>query len=132
MPLIALILGIILIVAAVRNSQGALYSALEQDVPKFVIWGAAIIAVGAIGAIPGLKTVSRWLLALVVIVLIVNNYQKLVTGFQNAWQKSPSNDHQPGNTSSGANGNSAATGNASNPFGIITNSAGQIVSGVAQ
>lgn len=95
MGLIALVIGITLIVAAVRNSQGALFTALEADVPKFVVWAAAIIAVGAIGAIPGLKPVSRWLLALVIIVIIINNYKKLVTGFQNAWQKSPTGDVQP-------------------------------------
>ena len=113
MGLIALFIGIILIVSAVRNSQGALFGALEQDVPKFVVWGAAIIAVGAIGVIPGLKPVSRWLLALVIVVIVVNNYQKLVKGFQNAWQNSPQNDNQPATTSSGTSSNSAATGAAS-------------------
>lgn len=92
MGLIALAIGIVLIVAAVRNSQGALFTALETDVPKFVVWAAALIAVGAIGAIPGLKPVSRWLLALVIVVLVVNNYKKLVTGFNDAWQKSPTSD----------------------------------------
>jgi hypothetical protein len=109
MSLIALIIGLVLIIAAVRNSQGALFTALEADVPKFVVWAAAIIAVGAIGAIPGLKPVSRWLLALIVVVIIVNNYKKLVTGFQDAWQNSAKTD-QPANTSSGASATSAATG----------------------
>lgn len=111
MGLIALFLGIVLIVAAVRNSQGALFTALELDVPKFVVWAAAIIAVGAIGAIPGLKPASRWLLALVVIVLIVNNYAKLTKGFSDAWQNSAKGD-AAGNTSSGASATSASTGNA--------------------
>lgn len=110
MGLIALIIGIVLIVAAVRNSQGALFTALELDVPRFVVWAAAIIAVGAIGAIPGLKPASRYLLALVVIVIIVNNYQKLTKGFQDAWQNSAKGDAQPATTSSGASGTSAATG----------------------
>jgi hypothetical protein len=131
MGLIALFIGIVLIVAAVRNSQGALFSALEADVPKFVVWAAAIIAIGIIGAIPGLKPVSRWLLALVIVVIVVNNYQRLVTGFQNAYQKSPTGD-QPGNTSSGASASSAASGNASNPFGIVIGQGGSILSGVAQ
>jgi hypothetical protein len=107
--LIALFLGIILIVAAVRNSQGALFTALEADVPKFVIWAAAIIAVGAIGAIPGLKPVSRWLLALVIVVIIVNNYAKLTKGLQDAWQKSAAGDTQPVQASNGESGNSTAT-----------------------
>jgi hypothetical protein len=109
--LIALFLGVILIVAAVRDSQGALFSALEQDVPKFVIWGAAILAVGAIGAIPGLKGPSRLLLALVITVLIVNNYQKLIKGFQNAWQKPPA--PVSAQTASGGSADGQATGAAS-------------------
>ena len=48
-----------------------------------------ILAVGAIGLIPGLKGPSRLLMGLVITVLIVNNYQKLIKGFQNAWQKPP-------------------------------------------
>ena len=126
MALFALIIGLILIVAAVRNSQGDLFSALETDVPKFVVWAVALLAIGALGYVPGMKIVSRWLLALVLVVLIVNNYQKAITGFQNAWQGA-AKQAQPGNTSSGASGSSAASGNASNPFGIILNSAGQIV-----
>jgi len=113
MGLIAIFLGIVLIVAAVRNSQGALFTALQLDVPKFVIWAAAIIAVGAIGAIPGLKPASRWLLALVVLVLIVNNYAKLTKGFSDAWQGANAQGAAgAANTSSGASATGAATGNA--------------------
>lgn len=115
MGIIALAIGIILIVSSVRNSQGALFTALETDTPKFVVWAAAILAVGAIGVIPGLKPVSRWLLALVIVVIVVNNYQKLVTGFNNAVKQSPTGDTPPGNTSSGASGTVAASGNATVP-----------------
>lgn len=112
MGIIALAIGIILIVAAVRNSQAALFTALEADVPKFVIWAAAILAVGAIGAIPGLKPVSRWLLALVIVVIIVNNYQLLVSGFQNSVKNAPQNANTA-QTSSGGSATGAATGAAS-------------------
>lgn len=125
MGLIALFIGIVLIVAAVRNSQSALFTALEADIPKFVVWAAAIIAVGAIGAIPGLKPVSRWLLGLVIVVIIVNNYAKLTKGFQDAWQNSATGDTQAANTSSGASGTSAATGNAA----IATQANGILSSG---
>lgn len=115
MGIVALFIGIILITSAVRNSQGALFTALGTDVPKFVVWGAAILAVGAIGIVPGLKPASRWLLALVIVVLVVNNYQKLVKGFQDAWQNPPK-PSAPATTSSGESGNSAATGRgAQNP-----------------
>ena len=85
----ALIIGVVLIVAAIRNSQGALFAALGQDVPAFVVWAAAIFALGAIGFIPNLRPVSRGLLALVLVVLVIRNYKQILSGFQNAWQHPP-------------------------------------------
>ncbi len=84
MIFVLLLLGLILIVAAIRNTQGTLFTALGADVPAFFVWGAAILALGAIGFIPGLKPVSRGLLALVLVVLVLHNYQGIISGFQNA------------------------------------------------
>lgn len=89
MTFFALIIGIALIVAAMRNSQDALFSAIGTDVPNFIVWAAAIFALGAIGFVPGLKPVSRALLALVITVLIVTNYKKIIAGFENLWQHPP-------------------------------------------
>ena len=44
MILVALMIGILLVVAAIRNSQASLFSALATDVPQFVVWAAAILA----------------------------------------------------------------------------------------
>lgn len=81
MLLVALLIGAVLIVSAIRNSQATLFSSLAEDVPGFVVWGAAILAVGAIGYIPGLKPASRGLLALVIVVIIMDNYQAILSGF---------------------------------------------------
>jgi hypothetical protein len=89
MVLVALLIGAVLIVAAIRNSQGDLFTAIAKDVPEFVVWGAAIIAVGAIGFISGLKPVSRGLLALIVVVLVLRNYKAILNGFQSAWKEPP-------------------------------------------
>jgi hypothetical protein len=96
----ALIIGVILIVAAVRNSQGSLFSALGQDVPAFVVWASAIFALGALGFVPGLKPVSRGLLALVLVVLILRNYKQILSGFNNAYQNPPA--YAPGKADSAA------------------------------
>ena len=82
MSLVALIVGVVLIVSAIRNSQGALFTALGTDVPAFVVWGAAILALGMIGFIPGLKPISRGLLALVFVVIVVRNYAGIIAGFK--------------------------------------------------
>jgi len=106
--LIALVLGIVIIVAAIRNSQGALFSALGTDIPGYVIWAAAIFAVGVVGYIPGLKNVSRGLLALVIVALILNNYQKILAGFQSAWQHPTPSAPTPGTSASGVGGSPAS------------------------
>jgi hypothetical protein len=82
--LVALMIGIILVVAAIRNSQASLFSALATDVPQFVVWAAALLALGMIGFIPGLKPISRGLLALVIVVIVLRNYSGIISGFQAA------------------------------------------------
>jgi hypothetical protein len=83
MILIALLIGAVFLVAAIRNSQAALFQALGQDVPAFIVWGAAIFAVGALGFVPGIgiKPVARGLVALVLIVIILSNYSAILAGF---------------------------------------------------
>lgn len=113
MILVALFIGAILVVAAIRNSQGALFTALYNDVPAFVVWAAAIFAIGAVGFIPGLKPVSRGLLALVILVIVLNNYQNIIKGFQDAWQnptKAGTTANSGSNSSSGTAPTSSQTG----------------------
>lgn len=81
MILVVLTIGIIILVASLRGTHAALFAAIGTDVPGFVVWAAAIVALGAIGFIPGLKPISRGLLALVVVVLVFQNYQPILQGF---------------------------------------------------
>lgn len=85
MILFLVIIAAVLIVAAIRDTQGDLFAAIREDVTAFGTWGAALIALGLLGFIPGVKPVSRALLGLVIVVLFVNNYQSIVSGFQKAW-----------------------------------------------
>jgi hypothetical protein len=92
MILVALVIGAIVVIAAIRNSHRALGAALMQDVPAFMVWGAAIVAVGAIGFIRPMQPVSRALMALVITVIILRNYKGIIGGFQSAWQTPASGD----------------------------------------
>lgn len=74
------IVGVVLLVAAWRNTAGDLGTALGTDVPPFLVWAGALIAVGSLGYVPGMKQISRGLLALVLIVLVLTNYQALFKG----------------------------------------------------
>jgi hypothetical protein len=75
MPFLLILIGALLIVSAYRNTAGTLAADLEQDVPGFAVWALAIGAIGALGWIPGMQTISRWLLALVLVVIVLRNYQ---------------------------------------------------------
>jgi hypothetical protein len=81
MPFILLLIGAIIAVTAFNNSQGDLVTELEADVPPFLKWGLAVFVVGGLGWIPGMAIISRWLLALVVMVLVLTNYQAIIAGF---------------------------------------------------
>jgi hypothetical protein len=84
MPVVLLIVGAVLIVAAFNNAQGNLATALETDVPGFAHWFLAIAVVGGLGYVPGMRSPSRWLLGLVMLVLVLRNYTNIFAGFKNA------------------------------------------------
>jgi len=105
MALFILLIAAILVVAAIRNSQGDLFNALGKDVPAFVVWGAAIIAIGAIGFIKPLRPLSQGLLVLVFLVIVLNNYQGIVSGISSAAKVgagAPSGTDAPTSGGSGA------------------------------
>lgn len=84
MIVILLLLGAVLLVAALRNTQAQLATALEQDVPGFLTWALAIAAIGAVGFIPGARPISRGLLALVIVVIFVTRYQAILASIRGA------------------------------------------------
>ena len=65
---------ILLLIAAIRGTQGDLFALLASDFTgknNFIYWLAAMLAIGAIGYIPKAKPVSVALLTLVVLVLFL-------------------------------------------------------------
>lgn len=82
MPFLLLLIGAVIFVAAYQNTHGELAAQLGQDVPPFLKWGMAIAAVGALGFVPGMRDLSRWLLALVLVVIVLTNYKQIIAGLQ--------------------------------------------------
>lgn len=74
MPFALLIIGIVLIVAGVRNSQDQLFSLVKGDFSgdaNFFYWFISIMIIGAVGYIPRLKPISNAFLVLVILVLFL-------------------------------------------------------------
>lgn len=78
-----IVAGALLIVTAYQNTVGDLGAALKTDAAGYFRWAGAIAIILAIGMIPGMKTPSRWLLALVAVVVVVKNYTAILSGFSN-------------------------------------------------
>jgi hypothetical protein len=81
MPMILIFVAVILIVAAWNNSQGTLASNLAADATGFAKWFAALAVVGGLQWVPGLQTIARWLIGLMLLVLVVTKYQQIFAGF---------------------------------------------------
>jgi hypothetical protein len=123
MIILALLVGVLLIVSAIRGTQGTLFSALAEDVPGFAIWGAALVAVGAVGFIPGLKPVSRGLMALVIVVIVLNNYQSILDGFKSGLETvahgtGTTKEAAPGGATQAATASSHTYGGLSSYMGV--------------
>lgn len=76
MPFLFIIIGVVMVVAAVRGTNTDLVTLIKGDFTgkgNFIYWLVSILIIGAVGYIPDLKPVSRAFLVLVVIVLFLDN-----------------------------------------------------------
>ena len=85
MPLLLILAGLVLVVTAIRGTTGALATQLAQDVTGgFIVWLAALGLIGALGFIPGLRTPSRYLIALVALVIMLASGSGFLSKFVTA------------------------------------------------
>jgi hypothetical protein len=86
MPFVLIVTGVILLIAAIRNTQQSLFLLLANDFTgknNFVYWFLSILIIGAIGYIPKLKPVSDGFLILIILVLFLRKG----TGFFDMFSK---------------------------------------------
>lgn len=79
-----LIIGIVLLVSAIRNTQAGLVAVLRSDFTgpnNFTYWVIALIVIGAIGYVDKLKPLSDGLLVLIIVALFLSK-----GGFFNQFQ----------------------------------------------
>lgn len=112
MPFALLIIGLMLITVAVRNTQDVFVSLIRGDFSgpgNFFYWVAALVLVGAIGYIPRLKVLSDSLLVLILLALVLSRgnpknpaggFFKQFTGALEGTQTTAANN--PFNTGPGA------------------------------
>jgi hypothetical protein len=88
LPIALMVIGIALLVSALRGTEKTLGQQLVSDMTgsgSYVDWVAAIIIIGLLGYIPSFQTPSRALLGLILLVFIVSNngvFSKLTQALQ--------------------------------------------------
>ena len=87
MPIAIAFIALIILVAAVRGTYTQLFGQLVADMPGFAVWAGAMLAIGLLGYIPGAETPSRYLLALVFLVLVLGNGKAAFPNFVAAFTK---------------------------------------------
>lgn len=73
MPFLLVVIGMIMIVSALRNTHAQMAAQLRGDFIPFGMWTLAIGSVGAIGYIPELRRFSHYFMALIIIGMIISN-----------------------------------------------------------
>jgi hypothetical protein len=69
-----LLIGVVLLITAARNTYAQLFTLLAGDFTgqnNFIFWMVSIILIGSIGYIPKAKPISTGLLGLVIVVLVL-------------------------------------------------------------
>ena len=75
MSYVLILIGLLLTIAGVRGKHNELFALVQGDFTgqnSFVYWLAAIAIIGGIGYVPALKGLSNAFMALVLIVLVLN------------------------------------------------------------
>lgn len=74
MALSLITIGAVLMVVGFRGNATQFYSMIAADVKGgFLYWVLAIVGIGFLGMIPSLKSLSNWLLVLILLVLVLQN-----------------------------------------------------------
>jgi hypothetical protein len=81
MPFALILIGLILVITAIRGTSKQFFDSLKEDFTgpnNFVLWIMAIFGLGMLGYVKPLKPLSDSFLALVLIVMTINNRNGLL------------------------------------------------------
>jgi hypothetical protein len=82
MPFALITIGLIFFLSALNTVNGQpaykalstqLYSDIFTSSPSFLVWALALVAVGALGYIPGFKKPADWFMVLIILTMILAN-----------------------------------------------------------
>jgi len=90
MPIALLIIGLILIISAVRGTTKTVFALFESDGQAFISWFLIIIILGVVGISKTLRPVSNSFLVLVLVVFTLKNSGGIFSSFKQLTVATPS------------------------------------------
>lgn len=139
-----LLMGLLLMSVALKGTEHELGQRLQMDLlgqDGFIVWIFAILAIGALGYVPGLETASNYLLALVMVVVLVRNggvWSQLQNALQMASGAGPAPSIAPkpitadgGSNQSGQGGSGGGSGGGSSSSSSGGDSTSSTISEIA-
>jgi hypothetical protein len=93
MPFVLIVAGVVLLVAAIRDTQQQLFFLVAGDFTganNFIYWFLSIVLIGALGYVPKMKPISDGFLILVILTLFIrkgaffDQFQKAIGSTQSA------------------------------------------------
>ena len=90
MPIALLIIGLILIISAVRGTTKTVFALFESDGQAFISWFLIIIILGVVGISKTLRPVSNSFLVLVIVVFTLKNSGGIFSSFKQLTVATPS------------------------------------------
>ncbi len=130
MPFALLGIGLLLVIAAYNNTQTVLSGQLQKDFSGktgFVYWIAAIIILGMVGYIKPMQTVSRALLALLLVVIflthngILQKFNAALSGSAGAGNDGETTTTTPATPDDAPSGSTGGTGTTESSDDAILN-----------
>jgi hypothetical protein len=131
-----LVLGTLLIASGLKGTEHKLGQQIANDMlgtDGFIGWIAAFGAIGALGYIPKLEQPSRYMLALLLVVIVVRNggvFQNAMQALQTAAANGPAQSVQTSPTSLD-NAGGGSSGGSSSGGGSALGTAASIIGGIA-
>lgn len=80
MPILALLVGIMLVEVGVRNNAQPMFKQLAIDMQGFLAFGAAIMILAVAGSITTLRPVAKAFMVLVFVVFLLKNGNAVIKG----------------------------------------------------
>lgn len=76
MPFVTLVIGLALVISAVRDKQSEMFSLIKGDFTganSFAPWVISLLVIGGLGYVKAIKPITDAFLVLVILVLFISN-----------------------------------------------------------